>query len=94
MTKLQIALYRKNLAAMLNSATRPSLEDVPELESVFAAFDTMELPEVNDLVLRVAQVPPEMQTRMLQHKPEVFSAEMRVQLTELGVDVSCIEGGE
>jgi len=94
MTKLQIALYRKNLAAMLSPATRPSLEDVPELESVFAAFDTVELPEVNDLVLRIAQAPQEMQTKMLQHKPEVFFAEMRDQLQEFGVDVSCIEGGE
>ena len=94
MTKLQIALYRKNLAAMLNPATRPSLEDVPELSEVFAAFDTVELPEVNDLVLRIAQAPPEMQCRMIQHRPDMFGPEIKAQLQEFGIDTSCLDGGE
>lgn len=94
MTKLQIALYRKNLAAMLNPATRPSLEEVPELSEVFAAFDTVELPEVNDLVLRIAQEAPVTQVKMLQHKPRMFTAEMKAQLQEFGIDTSCLDGGE
>lgn len=90
MTKLQIALYRKNLAAILNSATRPSLEEVPELTDVFAAFDKVKLPEVNDLVLRIAQESPAMQAKMLQHKPTLFTDGMKSQLSELGVNTKCL----
>lgn len=93
MTKLQIALYRRNLAAMLNSEIRPTTEEAPELESVFTAFDTVELPEVNDLVLRIAQAHPFTQRQMLLHKPAIFTPEMKSQLSEFGVDTSCLDGG-
>lgn len=94
MTKLQIALYRKNLVALLNPATRPTTEEAPELAGVFSAFDAVELPDINDLVLRIAQAPPALRQQMLRHKPEMFGPEIITQLQEFGVDTSCLGEGE